>query len=489
MNEANSIIKQFDQPHFSGGQIVRYNPKHWNAGEFATVLSQSLTIEGWQATTQPTLKRPIVIYSLETSNSVFIFVKTDRQDAAQSRIQYWISEIDQPLKGGDSKTFNVYQVKHTNAELLASTVNSVLSGGASSLVSSQTTSPQVSGANQRNIQNSLTVDPAGNRIIFVGTQSEFADLEGILTQLDTPAPEVLIEVLIAEVSLTDERSTGVEFFVDDIGDDNFTAVAGTGGLGLGSSGLNIGFLSGNVEADINAFASNRDVKLLSKPSLVARSGGIAEIQVGQDIPVISSQRASNNQDGIGALDILQSIEYRSIGNLLAIEPIVFSDNRIDLTITQEVSSEISVANQSIPSPTISNRSISTQLSLEDGQTAVLGGLIQEDYVGDNTGVPVLKDIPLLGQLFSTNGKSVIQTDLVVLITAYVLRGQSDKNRHVNRLKKYRVDGLLNQDLDLPFVCLRGQIQSSEDTLGVDCQKVSDLDNALDVTSQNFNYRN
>ena len=138
---------------------------------------------------------------------------------------------------------------------------------------------------------------------------------------------------------------------------------------------------------------------------------------------------------------------------------------------------------------ISNRSISTQLSLEDGQTAVLGGLIQEDYVGDNTGVPVLKDIPLLGQLFSTNGKSVIQTDLVVLITAYVLRGQSDKNRHVNRLKKYRVDGLLNQDLDLPFVCLRGQIQSSEDTLGVDCQKVSDLDNALDVTSQNFNYRN
>ena len=483
VNEANTIIKQFDQPHFSGGQIVRYSPKHWNAGEFATVLSQSLTIEGWQATPQPTLKRPIVIYALDTSNSVFIFVKTDRQEAAQSRVQFWINEIDQPLSGGDSKSFNVYQVKNTNAELLAETVNSVLSGGSSSLVSSQTTSTQVGGAtSQQNIQNRLTVDTTGNRIIFVGTQSEFSDLEGILTQLDTPAPEVLIEVLIAEVSLTDERSTGVEFFVDDIGDENFTAVAGTGGLGLGSSGLNIGFLSGNVEADINAFASNRDVKLLSKPSLVARSGGIAEIQVGQDIPVISSQRASNNQDGIGALDILQSIEYRSIGNLLAIEPIVFSDNRIDLTITQEVSSEISVANQTIPSPTISNRSISTQLSLEDGQTAVLGGLIQEDYVDDNTGVPVLKDIPVLGQLFSTKGTSVIQTDLVVLITAYVLRGQSDKNRHVNRLKTYRVDGLLDQDLNLPFVCLRGNFQSSEDPSAANCQDISDFNNALGVVN-------
>ena len=152
------------------------------------------------------------------------------------------------MKGGDSKGFNVYQVKNTNAELLAETVNSVLSGGSSSLISSQSSTPQGPAVNQPNVQNRLTVDPVGNRIIFVGTQSEFSDLEGILTQLDTPAPEVLIEVLIAEVSLTDEQSSGIEFIVDDIGDENFTAIAATQGLGLGASGLNIGFLSGNVEA-------------------------------------------------------------------------------------------------------------------------------------------------------------------------------------------------------------------------------------------------
>lgn len=462
VNQAYAIIKQYDQRHFAGGQLVKYSPRYWNVGEFSKALVQSLSIEGWQATDQLTLKRPIIIYPLKTSNDVFVFIKTEKQEEAKAAVLSWIGKIDQPLKGGDAKSFHIYQVKNTNAELLAETVNSVLSGQSSSLLSPQPGLPSASGNSPRKSQSSgLTVDAPGNRIIFVGTQSEYADLEDILSQLDTPAPEVLIEVLIAEVSLTDEKSTGVEFFVDDIGDENYSAFAGTGGLGLGTSGFNIGFLSGNVTADINAFASNRDVKLLSKPSLVARSGGIAEIQIGQDIPVITAQRASNNQDGIGPLDILQSIEYRKIGNLLAIEPIVFSNDRIDLTITQEVSSTVSVSNSTISSPTISNRSISTQLSLEDGQTAVLGGLIQEDYVKDDKGIPILKDIPGIGEIFSTKGDSVIQTDLVLLITAYVLRGQADRKYHVERLQKFRVDKILDQNIDLPFICLRDRFYSAD----------------------------
>jgi len=201
-----------------------------------------------------------------------------------------------------------------------------------------------------------------------------------LEQLDTPAPEVLIEVQIAEVTLTDETNFGVDFFIDDLGNNSVTATAATGGLGLGSSGLNVNILSGNVDAALNAFSSNRRVKLLSTPILVARSGGEAEIQVGQDIPIITAQRAANNQNGDGNTDILQSIDYRKIGNLLSIAPIVFSDDRIDLSITQEVSSTVDVSNSTISSPTISNRSLSTQLSLEDGQTAVLGGLISENYM-------------------------------------------------------------------------------------------------------------
>lgn len=453
VDEAYTIIKQFDTPYFSGGEIIRYTPKYWNAGEFSKALLESLVIEGLQATDQPSLDRPIHINHIENTNGVFIFTKNN---AAKERVIFWIDQIDQPVKGGDTENFHVYQVKNTNAEILANTVNQVLSGQQNSssppLTGNVPGAARQSSSTSRNTQ--LTVDLAGNRIVFVGTQSEYDNILSIFDKLDTLAPEVLIEVFIAEVTLTDEHNTGVEFFIDDLGDSNFRATAGTGGLGLGSSGLNIGFLSGNIGADINAFASNRDVKLLSKPTLVARSGSAAEIQIGQDIPVITAQRAANNQNGIGPIDILQSIEYRKVGNLLSIEPIVFSDNRIDLTIVQEVSSTVAISNSSISSPTISNRSISTQLSLEDGQTAILGGLIQDDFVRDEKGVPILKDLPIVGQLFSNNSNSVTQTDLVLLITAYVLRGQNDKDRHVRRLKENRVDRILNQDLTLPFIQLR-----------------------------------
>jgi len=277
--------------------------------------------------------------------------------------------------------------------------------------------------------------------VFTGTSNDYSKLRALLEQLDTPAPEVLIEVQIAEVSLVNNTNLGVDFRLSDIGLGNVTATAETAGIGVGSSGLTIGLLGNDIDATLNAFASNRRVKILSTPVLTARSGSQAEIQVGQDIPVLSSQRASAIQDGIGQTDILQSIEYRKTGVLLSIEPIVFSDNRIDLKIAQEVSSELDTGNSDISSPTISNRSLSTQLSLEDGQTAVMGGLIQRSFTVDDTGVPFLKDIPLVGRLFSNEGLSEDNTELVVLITAYVLRGQADKDQFVQRLSR-GVDGLM-----------------------------------------------
>ena len=291
------------------------------------------------------------------------------------------------------------------------------------------------------------MDTIGNRIIFTGTASDYDKFIGLLEQLDTSAPEVLIEVKIAEVTLTDDTNYGVEFFIDDLGDENVQATFGSQGLGIGSSGLNIGLLSGNVDASINAFATNRRVKLLSTPVLTARSGSDAELQVGQEVPILTSQRAANNQTGTGPIDIIQEVAYRDTGIILSLTPTVYSNNRIDLTISQEVSSTVDTANSIIASPTISNRSFSTQLSLQDGQTAVLGGLIQENRVLDERGIPILKDLPLVGSAFSSKGLNSTRTELVVLITAYVLRGQPDKDHFVRRFGG-RVDSFLADETDL-----------------------------------------
>ncbi len=459
INVALAIIDDLDELEFAGSQVKKYTPQFWAVDEFAKVVEQALKVEGWEVTSTPSLSRTIFLMPVEYSNDLFIFAKTSQ---AHARVTNWLHELDRPVQGGDSKQIFIYQVKNVAAEQLAETANGVLSAHTDSDLSAFTTAvsgfnrrgrnsgnqdansrtPTTGGGNGGGItsgQTRFTVDPSGNRIIFTGTSNDYAKLVSLLEQLDTPTPEVLIEVQIAEVSLRNDSNFGVDFNWKDIGLGNLTVRSS--GLGVGSSGLSVGTLGNHVDATLNAFASNRRVKILSTPILTARSGGTAELQVGQDIPVLTSQRAANNQNGTGATDILQSIDYRSTGVLMTIEPIVFSDNRIDLTISQEVSSEVDTTNSTISSPTISNRSLSTQLSLEDGETAVMGGLIQRSFTTDEKGVPFLKDIPVIGQLFSSDGQSSDDTELVILITAYVLRGQNDKDQFVRRLSG-RVDGLL-----------------------------------------------
>ncbi len=437
VERAVDIIRQFDELKYAGTRVRRYTPRYWKASELSRELEKVLSAEGWQVTSQQSLTRAILLLPVAYSNDVFIFTKTAE---ANNRVMEWVRELDRPIEGGDIEQIFIYQVKNVDAQILSETANSVLSGvstrpavtsgdgstaGGNSRVSSR---PAQSGR--------FTVDPLGNRIVFTGTTTEYEKFIRLLEQLDTPAPEVLIEVQIAEVTIGDATNSGVEFAFNEIGGTTGTrGNLSTSSLGRGTAGINSRILSGDFQADINAFASNRRVKVLSKPVLVARSGGAAEIQVGTDVPIITSQGASGTQGAGGVSDILQNISYRKTGILLSFEPIVFSQDRIDLTISQEVSSTVDVTNSSISSPTISNRSINTQLSLEDGSTAILGGLIQDNVIREEKGVPFLKDIPAVGQVFSTDSYSYDRTELVVLITAYVLRGQEDKSAFVNYLSR------------------------------------------------------
>jgi len=438
VDAAIAIIRELDELDFAGSDVMRFSPKYWDVTELSEELANALKIEGWEVSTNVNLGRTIALLPIAFSNDLFVFAKTPD---AQRRVQAWMREFDRPVENGDDKQLFVYQVRNVDAAGLAETVNAALTSTRNSGGTGTSGSSNQSGFSRGE---PFTVDPVGNRLLFSGTVVEYEKIQGLLDTLDTPGPEVLIEVQIAEVTLGDSINYGLEIFDTDILEGPGSLQISTDGLGLSGTGLNAGLITGDLSAALNALASNRRVKVLSTPILTARSGSSAEIQVGQDIPIITSQRAAESQDGIGGTDILQSVAYRATGVLLSIEPIVFSNNRIDLTIHQEVSSEIDVANAAISSPTISNRSISTQLSLEDGQTVVLGGLIQETVIRDETGVPILKDIPIVGSLFSNESYGVDNTELIMLITAYVLRDQADKSQFVNVLSN-RIDGSLKDN--------------------------------------------
>jgi len=142
------------------------------------------------------------------------------------------------------------------------------------------------------------------------------------------------------------------------------------------------------------------------------------------VPIITSQRATNTQIGGDGTDVLQSVQYRQTGVILDLQPVVYGD-RVDITISQEISEVGESSNSAIASPPILNRSLTTQIAITDGWTGVLGGLISNSYSKTNTGVPFLKDIPLVGSAFQTNTVSGNRTELLILITPHVIRGDED----------------------------------------------------------------
>ncbi len=428
-----AVIDQIDQPKFAGGQIARIEPVFWSAEGLAAAVIETLTTEGYRV--DPAATGPVAILPIPFTNQVLLF-SNDPQ--VFQRAIYWAEELDKPSALGDQDSVFVYTVKNTSAAELGEIVERVLGNepqrqsdappartppGRATLTRPSSNVRSASAPATEDGRGRITVDAGGNRLLFRGSPSEFQQARAIMMQLDTPPQQVLVEITIAEVTLTDETRFGVDWYLQEaIGSAGVTfdtrggSVREPGGLGATYSRI---FSRGRVEAALNAIAENRNLNILSTPRLVARSGSNAQILVGTDVPIITSQRAANNQTG-GDTDILQTVQYRQTGVILNMRPVVYGDDRIDIELFQEVSSQEPNRTSSISSPLILNRSVTTQLSLREGMTAVIGGLIQDNYSREQRGVPFLKDAPLVGAAFRSDSVAGTKVELLILITPHIM---------------------------------------------------------------------
>lgn len=261
-------------------------------------------------------------------------------------------------------------------------------------------------------------------------------MRGILQMLDKPAKAALIEVTVAEVSLNENSQLGVEWLIKEAKLDGTKILTSTlGGLGIGSAGLNYRRIdsAGDTRLLLNALASNNRATILSSPRVLARNGETATIQVGQEVPIITSQQTAPTTGGTGG--VLQTVQYRSTGVILKVKPVIHSSNQIDLDVVQEVSAAQSTTTGVNTSPTFGTRKIDTKLSVRDGATILLGGLISKNSSQGNAGIPLLKDIPGLGQLFRTNSDKSDRTELIILITPYVIANDNDAEAVTDAFKK------------------------------------------------------
>jgi general secretion pathway protein D len=264
-----------------------------------------------------------------------------------------------------------------------------------------------------------------------------------LERIDVPQLQVAINVTMAEIRLTDELRYGIQYFLKSntfgLGDDN-GAVTLFSGLrtAIGQSAPGFNFVLGSLASPdviIDAFDGITDVQVLSSPSLVVVENETARFQVGDQIPIVTRTVTSVTDP---EAPVSNEVEYRDTGIILNIKPRIAENGVVTLEIGQEISNVASGALSL--TPTISTRTVKSQIAVVDGQTVLLGGLITETSQRDQAGIPGLSRIRGVGALFGRRGNLNNRIELIILIRPSVIRGSEDA-QHVAEELRQRLWGL------------------------------------------------
>lgn len=304
----------------------------------------------------------------------------------------------------------------------------------------------------------VVADKATNSLIITARPDEFSTLEGTIKQLDILRKQVYIEALIMEVSSDADFSFGVNWALGGSGGDtSFFGASNTGGGGItlpddankgsvgfpsgGSVGavlnnaINIGTASYSIQAIISMAETNNDYKILATPQLLTLDNETASVNVVDNIPFSKETQSSNINSDYSS----QSLDYKDVGVKLEITPHIGEKGTLRLEIKQETSRVVSslVAlndSQNVIAPTTKKRDVETVIQMQDNQTAVIAGLINDDDTNSQTKVPGAGDIPLFGWLFKQKEEKNVTTNLFIFITPRIIDSY-DESATLARLKR------------------------------------------------------
>lgn len=433
------VVALMDQPALRGRFVGLVSLTYMTADDYIDQVIELLSVEGVPAERgSVTGTGSVALVNLESVGAVAVFAAS-RQ--LLDRVDYWTRQIDRPTRGAERRYY-IYTPRYARADELGRSLVPLLGGAEassesaardtrSSLGSSEAQSAVNSALQSRRSDSgggsaaagrapvsarsedlTMSVDLRSNAIIFNTTGTRYQSLLPMIRRLDTPPRQILVEVTIAEVLLTDEFAMGVEFALES-GD---VSLGTTGGLGLPDGGGFISVLGSDGAIRAQLSASNRLINVLSNPSLVVRDGVSARISVGNDIPTV----------GATFFDPLQSdtqittVQYRKTGVNLSVLPTLNAQGLVVMEISQEISNVVEGGSEVEGTPAIFERSLSTEVVARSGETILLGGLIADNVSETVAKVPGLGDIPWLGRLFRSETQTTERTELVIMITPRVL---------------------------------------------------------------------
>ncbi|HQJ30434.1 MAG TPA: type II secretion system secretin GspD [Syntrophales bacterium] len=386
---------------------------------------------------------PIRIVAEERTNAVLLLAS----EADSTRIKNLIAMMDKGVTKGES-LLHIYKLQNATAEDLAKVLMNLPKDAKTGQAGKAVLSKEVQ----------IVADKATNTLIITAERGDYTIIESIIKQLDTPRPMVYIEALIMEVSEGKDFKLGVEWHAVK----NFGAgpVAGLGPNGTDASTIGVASFSGggtspfptvdvttnmatfpassfavgvlgagikigdivfpNVGAVFQAYRGDSDVSVLATPQLLTLDNEDAEINVGKNVPYITRQDTSSTGTQIN----YSNYEYKDVGIILKVNPHINEDNFVRLKIDQQVT-RIDTASSAQFRPTTYKRAAKTAVVVKDGETIVIGGLINDETEVREDKIPLLGDIPLLGWLFKYRYKAKGKSNLFIFITPRIVRNQVD----------------------------------------------------------------
>ena len=270
---------------------------------------------------------------------------------------------------------------------------------------------------------SVVADEPNNSLVITATAAEYRRMHRILQTMDTTPNQVMLEATIAEVSLNDELKFGVRWFFQK--GNQSVAFTDAANAVTAVAGFSYFFNTVNVKAVINALSTVTDVNVLSSPTMMVLENKKATLQVGDEVPILTQTAVTPiNTPGVGGNPIVNSVTYRNTGVILGITPRVGEDGRVLLEVEQEVSDVVDRKASGIDSPTIQQRRIKTTVTVRDGETIILAGLMQDKSTRNRDQIPLFGSIPLIGNAFKNKTDTINRTELLIAITPQVIRDDS-----------------------------------------------------------------
>jgi len=379
------------------------------------------------------------IMPLKTINSLLVVTKWEE---VLDVVGHWVTQLDQEISQKGTQVY-VYFVQNGKAADIADLLRQLYGGKPSERKSKKEVlvEREKKPAIQQVVQHTgeltgdveIIADEVNNAILIKATQRDYTILTGVLKEIDIVPRQVLIDVLIVEVYLDNELQYGVQWFLKargiETGGGDMTADIGLnktkfgldeGGL-LGSdlAGFSAAlFSAGELRALINLLASESEANIVSAPNILAVDNHESTIEVTRDEPIITSEQTSEE-----STSIKQTIQYRSVGVIMNVTPLINESGLVTLEISQEVSNILPKETEGIKSPSFQTRKATTNLVVQDNHTIIIGGLMQTEQQNVHTGIPILKNIPILGYLFGSKGYVTKKTELLFAITPHVIHSK------------------------------------------------------------------